>query len=297
MLLLFCQLYNTVTYYLTNALRTDYYKSVKYLNENEELKILSELGLDQKEALIYLAALETGGGTIAELALNCHIERTGIYYHIEKLLTSKLIKAVERGKRTYYLPSDPQRLKKIFEHKQQKFQDIFPGMEERFAKKTSKSIIKYYEGKEEADRFYDHVYTILKNLCPKENTIYILGTSYQAATTFNKDFLDFTKPDRQINIKSKAIMPASQKSKHSEGLEAHPYIITRYNLPPAELKYISDKYQYPGSMVVTQNEVIMYDWRNFIFSITENKNSAATWRMFFEFIWDLLPSLEKRRRK
>lgn len=261
---------------------------MKSFNDYNELEILSELGLDHKEALIYLAALETGGGTVTDLATHCHIERTGIYYHLEKLLDSKLIKAVERGKRSFYLPSDPNRLKKIFEHKQQKFDEILPRMAERFAKKTSKSIIKYYEGKEEADRFYDQVYTLLKNLAPNENIIYVLGSSYHTVLDSNADFANYQKPDGQIDIKTKAILPNSQRSKNPEGLKDHPYIVTRYNLPPAELKYIGDKYQYPGSMVVTERHVIMYDWRNLIFSITENKNSASTWRMFFDLVWDLL---------
>lgn len=266
---------------------------MKLFNDYEKLKVLSDLGLEEKDALIYLAALEIGGGTISDLATYCHIERTGIYYHLEKLLASKLIKTVERGKRTYYLPADPQRLKKLFEHKQQKFQEIFPQMEEHFAKKMSKSIIRYYEGKDEVNRFYDHVYTILKNLGPEENTIYILGNSYLTAAAFDKNFSNFKKPTERIDIKSRAIMPLSQKSKHPINLEDHPYIITRYNLPPAKLKYISNKYQYPGSIVVTKNQVIMYDWRNLIFSITENKNNVATWRMFFELIWDLLPDNQK----
>lgn len=284
---------------MTNVSGTLYYISVKTFNENEELKVLSELGLDQKEALIYLAALETGGGTITELALHCHIERTGIYYHIEKLLASKLIKAVERGKRTYYLPADPERLKKIFEHKQQKFQDIFPGMEERFAKKTSKSIIKYYEGKEEVDKFYDDVYEILKKMGPPENTIYILGTSFYTIAKANKTFLNFKTPANQIDIHTRAILPFSRKSKSKDakGMNDHPYITTRYNLPPAELKFITDKYLYPSSVVITSDHLILYDWQNLIFSITENKNNAATWRAFFELVWDNIPNLEKRVRK
>jgi sugar-specific transcriptional regulator TrmB len=259
---------------------------VKYFNDYENLKILSELGLDEKEALIYLSALEIGGGTITELAEHCHIERTGIYYHLEKLLSSKLIKAVVRGKRTYYLPSDPNRLKKIFDQKQANFDALFPKMEERFAKKTSKSIVQYYEGAEEVDHFYDRVYTMLKDLKPEENLVYGLGSSFHEVLRSNAKFAEFEKPAEQINIKLKAILPKSQKSKNPKELEDHPYIVTRYNLPPAEIKYISDKYRYPGSMMVTENHVIMYDWRNLIFSITENKNSAETWRMFFELIWD-----------
>lgn len=273
---------------MTVGLCSLYYIIVKYFNENEDLKTLSELGLEQKEALIYLAALETGGGTITELASHCHIERTGIYYHLEKLLAQKLIKTVERGKRTFYLPSDPNRLKHIFQKRQARFEQIFPKMEERFSKKASKSIIKYYEGQDEVDNFYDHVYSLLKSLPSDQNMIYIFGTSYKTVLENNQHFLNFTKPLEQINIRSKAILPQLQKAKNASELERNPYIISRYNLPLSEIKYISDRYSYPGSTVITQNHIILYDWRNYMFSITENRNNAATWRSFFELIWDLL---------
>lgn len=267
---------------------------MKYFNDFKRLKILSELGLSEKEALIYLAALDLGGGSITQLAEFCHIERTGIYYHIQRLIDLKLIKTVELGKRTIYLPSDPERLKSIFSEKQKNFDQIFPQMQEQFSRDASKSIVRYFEGKEETGQFYGQVYDLLKSLPEEANTVYNLGSSYNIVVGTDPEFEIFEKPVEQLRIKMKSILPLSQKIDRPKGLEGHPYIVTRYNLPPAEIKYISDRYRYPGSLNITQNHVIMYDWRNLIFSITENKNNAATWRMFFELTWDNLPVKNRR---
>jgi predicted transcriptional regulator len=260
---------------------------VEQLHINE-INILTNLGLSDKEAQIYLSAIETGGGTIAELAETAGIERTGIYYHIEKLLNQKLLKTIIKGKRTIYLPSDPNRLRKIADQQQKSFQNIFPAIEKKYSQKTSKSIIKYFEGEEEVNNFYAHVYEILKKLHPEE-MIYILGTSYQTVAATSKNFLNYSPPLDRLDIQSRAILPLSRKVKNPQGLENHPYIITRYNLPPSELKFITDKYIFQSSVVITAKHIILYDWRNLIFSVTENKNNASTWRSFFEFTWDHLP--------
>ena len=270
---------------LSNSLILCYNVYVKIFDTYKLSKILMSLGLDDKEALTYLAALKTGGATIADLAEAVNIERTVIYYHIDKLLSLKLLKAIIRGKRTVYLPSDPERLKKIADERQKEFAMIFPTLEEQFSHQTSKSLIEYFEGPEELNKFYHRLYEILAGLKPPENHIYVFGQSYRTAINTNKIFLDFTPPKEQIKIKMRCILPKSQKSSKPAENAMDPYIVTRYNLPKAQLKYISDDYKYPGSTVIMNDRVVLHDFRNFTFSIVVNKNLATTWRMLFEFIW------------
>lgn len=250
-----------------------------------QIEILKEWGLSQKDALIYLAALKTGGGTIAELADAAETERTGLYYHIEHLLDLKILKTLTRGQKTYYLPADPEKLKKIIDERQNHFNKIYPLLQEEFTHQTSKSLIEYFEGPEELNKFYHRLYEILAGLKPPENHIYVFGQSYRTAVNANKLFLDFTPPKEQIKIKMKCILPKSQKSPKPAENAMDPYIATRYNLPKAQLKYIADEYQYPGSTVIMSDRVVLHDFRNFTFSIVVNKNLATTWRMLFEFIW------------
>lgn len=261
---------------------------MKKLHTSNQIPILKNLGLSEKEALIYLAALETGGCSIAELAQTAQIERTGIYYYIEKLIKQKLLKPVARGKRTIYLPADPEKLKDLSEILRNQFNRIFPTLQETFSQHGSKSFIEYFQGKEELNKFYDRLYQILCSLSPEENLVYILGTSYRNVVDTGPDFLNYTKPKNKINVVVKAILPKWQKSKDPKENAMDPYIVERFNLPRAQLKYIEDKYQYPGAIVVTTDRVIQIDYKNMTYSVTANKNLATTWRMFFEYIWHTL---------
>lgn len=258
------------------------------IHTEQIMKIILNLGLEERQVAIYLAALQTGGGTITELARAGQIERSGIYYHIDNLIKHGLLRTMQRGRRNIYLPADPSQLKTIVEKLEQNLLKILPQLQTQYSREVSKSIVEYYEGVEEVDNFYDRVYELLVKLPAEENEIYVLGQSFRAISGANSKLLNYQPPKIQLNVKTKAILPKSQKSKDPKENAMDPYIVTRYNLPEAERRYIRDKYLYFGSFVITRNLIISYDAANLFFSITENKNMAATWRMFFEFIWEHL---------
>lgn len=267
-----------------------YNACVKSFNTKIELEALENLGLSQKEALIYLSTLDLGSGTVSEIAANGEIERTGIYYHIDKLLELGLLRTATQGKRTSYLPADPENLKVMLKQKEKDLNKILPKLSEQFTHNTGKSIIEYFQGSEEMSKFYNRVYEIFQSLQPPTNEICIFGTSYRSAISTNKEFLNYSPPKEQIDVHLRTILPKSQKLLGPDGNAGDPYIVTRYNLPRSEIRFIDDKYTYPGSIVITHRHIIFYDRHNLFYSITENPNIAATWRMFFEFIWDRLPN-------
>lgn len=261
---------------------------MKKHHEIPESSILTETGLSEKEAAIYLAALESGGSTITELARTAGIERTGIYYHLSKLLDKGLLKTTIQGKRSLFAPADPDRITQLVQQKQKDLLAIMPELQTKYLRTTAQPIVEYFQGTEEIDSFYDRVYGILRDLEGDDTLIYVLGNSYKTLMVANKAFHSYEKPEEQINIRTKCILPRSQRPKDGMPNLTDPYIVSRYNLPPAEIRYIADRYKYPGSLVITKNHTILYDFQNTFFSITQNANLAATWRMFFEYIWDTL---------
>ena len=55
---------------------------------------LKTLGLNQKEASIFLASLELGPATISDIARRSNIKRTTVYNLIEPLLQKNLVSKV-----------------------------------------------------------------------------------------------------------------------------------------------------------------------------------------------------------
>ena len=262
---------------------------MKYLHTKQDKFIIENIGFESKEVSIYLAAIEIGGGTVTELARAGKIERTGIYYYIKKLLSRGLLYVAARGRRKIYLPCDPKKIQDILDQKKSQFLSILPILQEKYSREIGKSIIEYYQGKKDMIKFYERVYKILKQMREPDNIIYVFGQSYREVTNIYKSIAITTPPIDQIDIKTNAILSKSQKSKNPKENIKDPYIVSCYNLPEAERRYIDSKYAYRGAFVIAQDKIISYDDKNLFFSITENKSMADTWQMFFEFIWNHLP--------
>lgn len=263
---------------------------VKHFDILQDYKPLVETGLSKLEAQVYLSALDLGSGTISDIARNAEVERTGVYYHIERLMNLGLLQSVSNKKRIVYIPADPKILKEMLNKKSQQLQNIYPKVDHQYSIATSRSISEYYRGYNEVGKFYNRLYELLAELSPPNNQIFVLGTSFRNVISQHPVFSQFTRPEKQINVLSKCILPKSQGSKKPEENLDDPYIVRRYNMPPAEIKYIADKYAYPAAVVIINDIICLIDYRNFVYSIIENSNVATTWKMFFDFIWDNLPS-------
>jgi len=258
---------------------------VKSFDISIDIKPLESLGLNHLESLSYLSALDLGQGTISDIAHNAGIERTALYYHIDRLIEIGLLQTIATGKRTLYKPADPKKLKEILQHKSEQLSEIFPKIDRQYSIVTSRSITEYYNGSENYQKFYHRLYGLLAALQPPNNTIYVLGSSFRKVTSTDPAFTAFEIPNEQLNVETYCILPKSQKSKIAEENLNDPYIVKRYNLPPAKIKYISDKFAYPAAVVIVNDIICLLDYKNFNYSIIENANVAQTWRMFFSLIW------------
>jgi len=256
---------------------------------SQNIRTLINLGLEDKEAEIYLAALKTGGGTIMELARTGQIERTGIYYHVDKLIKAGLIKEVQKGKRKIYLPADPNRLKTILAQKEQNLKKTLPELEKIFTAQTSKSVSSYYQGKDGIINLYEQLYEIASSMKSPEDKYYIFGHSFEAYEALPDFFPEYIQKRAKLPISTKIILPSSEKpDKRILKRAADPIVVAKYNLHIKERKYLDKKYEYPGTTLILGDYVATIDFRTYFGTLIQNKNLAQTWRMFFEFIWDSL---------
>ncbi|MDZ4385041.1 MAG: helix-turn-helix domain-containing protein, partial [Candidatus Moranbacteria bacterium] len=73
-------------------------------------KDLQEIGLNEKEARVYLSALELGQSTVQDIAKKALVNRATTYFVIESLMKSGLMSSFQKGKKQYFVAADPDRL-------------------------------------------------------------------------------------------------------------------------------------------------------------------------------------------
>jgi len=118
---------------------------------------LLTFGLSNKEADVYVAALQLGFSTVQELAQKASINRTTAYTQIKNLIARGLIKVVEKYGKLYYVAESPEYLRRIQEQQEQEvarrktvLENILPELESIYNLAVEKPTVKYYDYNEES---------------------------------------------------------------------------------------------------------------------------------------------------
>ncbi len=132
-------------------------------------KELLELGLADKEAHVYTAALELGPETAQNIAKKAGVNRPTAYVQIESLTKKGLMSQVIKGKKTLYLAESPERLASYLNRVQQdidlkktELQRIMPNLLDVFQSAGERPVVRFFEGIEAAKALRDE-YLKVKN--------------------------------------------------------------------------------------------------------------------------------------
>ena len=117
-------------------------------------KDLEYLGLSEKEALIYMAALELGKAPVQKIAQKAGVNRATTYVIIEALSKKGLISNYTEGKKQFFCAEAPEKLSLLFreevmeiQRRQEYLDKILPELKSLNASVKSKPVVRYYEGK------------------------------------------------------------------------------------------------------------------------------------------------------
>lgn len=115
---------------------------------------LINIGINEKEAKIYLSTLELGQSTVQQIAQKATVNRATAYFIIDALMQRGLVSSFHKGKKQYFIASDPERLieileqeKETIEKKKETLKKLLPQLQSLNNKQQNKPIVKYYEGK------------------------------------------------------------------------------------------------------------------------------------------------------
>jgi HTH-type transcriptional regulator, sugar sensing transcriptional regulator len=113
---------------------------------------LLTLGLSNKEADVYLSALQLGYASVQDISKKASINRTTAYTHIKNLISRGLISVVERYGKLCYIAEKPMKLRAIHEQQEKEvkrrrdvLEDIMPELESLYNLAKEKPTVKYYE--------------------------------------------------------------------------------------------------------------------------------------------------------
>lgn len=115
--------------------------------------LLEKIGLAQKEAKVYLAALELAQDSVQNIAKKAGVTRPNTYVILEKLMKLGLVSSHQEGKKTLFVATSPTELETII-NKQAKDldtrkQELKESMNQFLAiynARSDKPVVRYFEG-------------------------------------------------------------------------------------------------------------------------------------------------------
>ncbi len=112
----------------------------------KESTTLAQVGLTDRQQAVYLALLEIGMGSAAQIAHNAGLERTSIYAVLDSLTSLGLIGEQMVGKKRRFVAYNPNRLRNLLKERQRLLQEMLPDLQALWTATDVRPRVRYYEG-------------------------------------------------------------------------------------------------------------------------------------------------------
>lgn len=241
-------------------------------------KYLQEIGLNEKEAAIYLALLQVDAASVIDIAKKTSINRSTVYVVLEGLMKKGLVSETRSGKKVHYLAESPERLavfvegqRMVFEERSKRLPDIIPQIKSVQRASGERPMVKYFEGREAALG----AHLLFFNAEDKEGVGYFL---------FNWDFIEEVFNPNEIST--------IQNIRPGKNIEAKTlYTSAKTTLPTNEL---SDRIKIDGEKYPLSCDISIYEDRVQIIAMgksistifIQSKDVADTLKSLFKLAFD-----------
>ncbi|MDA3814838.1 MAG: hypothetical protein PF549_00545 [Patescibacteria group bacterium] len=242
---------------------------------NEKLlKILSSLGIDEKQSLVYIACLELGSATVQELSQKSGIKRTSIYNFLEEMKQKGLLLEIEKSNKTVLVPENPEILAEKAENNLKQIKTALPELMGFFNLPSDKPKVRYYQGETGMKQVY-------LDLLNEKKTVYGFS-DYEKMFESMKDFNPWTIPDEraQRNIEFYCIAKDGPRGKEVKARDTKDLRKTK----------LVENLEFETEINIYGNKVSMLSFkRPFACVIVEDQAIAQTMKSIWQNWWNLLP--------
>lgn len=239
-----------------------------------ETASLTQFGLSEKEAKVYLACLELDDSVASELALKSNLPRTLVYDILERLIDLGLISYSIRDNKKFFRASDPEELLRILHEKEEAVTKALPQLKKlQKMKGFKKPKVNVYEGKEGMKAVMDD---ILRSGVKEFLAYGSSRSSFEVIPAFMEEW-------HKERIKRKVVM----KILYNNTKEAREKVKKR----PESLKYTQFRFmpislESPTATLIYADKVVLQSWTKEPFAVMiENEEMANNQKKYFEELW------------
>jgi sugar-specific transcriptional regulator TrmB len=244
------------------------------------LSYLVELGLSDKEALIYFVLLKIGEVGTARISKETGLHSQFIYNSLSTLLAKGLVEKYVQKKRARYSARDPKAFYERIEKDKQTVDQLSTSIENNLIATIDSKSVEIYKGRE---AFINNEMSIIRETAPKGDLMVIGGPGDEYINMFGPQINEYEYQRNKKSLTVRYIGNESQKRYLENSADRRKLFKYRY-LPG----------QYGGVMnitIVKDVSVTIYLFQNPVsIIIIKNKNIIDGYVEFFETLWNVSKS-------
>ncbi|OGY31243.1 MAG: hypothetical protein A3C02_02985 [Candidatus Andersenbacteria bacterium RIFCSPHIGHO2_02_FULL_45_11] len=256
----------------------------------EHITELTNLGLTDKEAAVYVSCLELGPSAVQPVAKKAKVVRATTYVILESLMSMGLVTKYKEGKKTLFSAEAPHQLLRLLERQQEVIQEkhrdlesILPELQMLTKAAGDKPSVRYFEGKEglRAMRqeiiMYAHSGDVVYNFTPADH----LNSVFP-------DNEDTYYPQRV----AKKVYAKTLFTTKSDSLRKR--WISNAENGVSEFRYIpTEKFPVPAGMTIYRDRIATGSFTGKLFGVViESEQIANMMRALFELSWDAAKNID-----
>lgn len=240
--------------------------------------IVENIGLNSKEAAVYLSALELGSSPVSVIAAKAKINRVTTYDILEKLIKKGLINFITKAKVKYFNATDPEIVALEIKKRSKDFEEALPDLK-RLGGVTVHPTVRYYEGIEGIKAIYADTLT-------SQTEILNYANSQEIRVhwpTYDEDYVT-QRANKQIHLRGIAPDDEHGRMVHSRDTENF-----------REIRLISkEKFNFTNEINIYDNKVAIISFKDeLIGMIIESPEIANTQRAIFKMTWEFCDLMQK----
>jgi len=235
--------------------------------------------LPEKQARVYLAALELGDALASEISLKSGLPRTLVYDILEKLERMGLVSHAVKNNTKYFRAADPRELLRILVEKREAVEEVMPQLRElQVEEGTKKPRVEVYVGKEGMKTVMDD---ILRSGVKEFLSYGSSGSSFKVIPAF---IAQWHRRRIRQGVEMRIIYNNTKQAR--ERVRSMPE-----SMQKARHKFMPIDLESPTATMTYGEKVVIQSWTKEPFAVMiESRELAENQRHYFEALWKIARS-------
>ncbi|HPN54737.1 MAG TPA: helix-turn-helix domain-containing protein [Candidatus Moranbacteria bacterium] len=238
--------------------------------------ILQHLGLNEKQAKVYLALLQMGKGSVPAISIKAGTKRPTTYLLLEELRMQGLVMLLPKKGKVLYSANSPHELWEKQREKEQMIRQNMPELMAMFNTQKEKPKVTYYQGERNVVDLYNKEIFVQPELD-------IFGSIEALGGIYEKIEYNLKKAEEQ-KTKIRELLQSDEKS-----IEYSKKHFSEFH----QVKLASKELKFPTDNIIFGNKLAIFSYKDEPMAVViESSDVVATYKSMFELVWNSLPEIK-----